>query len=57
MELKGVIQTIAPYSAVIQQVQINDKGDHFVIPLGNFLFISAPQTRIVNLTESEVENV
>lgn len=57
MELKGVIQTLFPYSAVIQQVQIDDRGDHFVISLGNFRFISAPQAQIVSLTESEVENV
>ena len=57
MELKGVIQTLFPYSAVIQQVQIDDRGDHFVISLGNFRFISAPQAQIVSLTESEVEDV
>lgn len=57
-EMKAMIRPFQPFTARLNRSAEHDsRGDHYVIPLGNFRFLPAPETQIVSLTESEVENV
>jgi hypothetical protein len=56
-EMKAVIRQPERLKGFLKDSSRSSRGDHYVIPLGNFRFLPAPETQIVSLTESEVENV